>query len=69
MSEQRVMDCFKKVLKIADAFVAFQPDAKSLKIYVAILNKFIYFLENPNFTIVNQQILSLFANRLIITDP
>ena len=46
------MDCFKKVLKLAEAAVSAQPDANSFKIYLLLLNKFLYFLQAENFNAV-----------------
>ena len=46
------MDCFKKVLKLADVLMNNQPDPAILKIYIEILNKFLYFLEEEDFTSV-----------------
>jgi len=49
-SEQRVMECFKKALKITDANFNSHPDAKNFHLYIAILNKFIYYLSQEDFT-------------------
>lgn len=42
-NEQRIMDAFKKALKITDASFGTQPTAKHFHLYLAILNKFLYY--------------------------
>jgi len=43
------MECFKKALKITDAGFSSKPDGKNFHLYVAILNKFLYYFGLPNF--------------------
>lgn len=46
------MECFKKVLKLAEVVNSSQLTNKNIGLYVAILNKFIYFLEQDSFDAV-----------------
>jgi len=48
-SEQKVIDCFKKVLKLADVCWTAHQTNHHLKLYIAILNKFVYFLSIEEF--------------------
>lgn len=43
------MDCFKRALKITDANFNAHPNEKNFKLYVAILNKFLYFFIREDF--------------------
>lgn len=43
------MECFKRALKITDANFNTKPDEKNFKLYVSILNKFLYFFNDDNF--------------------
>jgi len=46
----RVLECFKKCLKLADVCWNAHATNNHLKLYVAILNKFLYFLEKDEFS-------------------
>jgi vacuolar protein sorting-associated protein 35 len=48
-NEQKVVECFKKVLKLADVCWSAHATNNHLKLYVAILNKFLYFLNIEDF--------------------
>lgn len=48
-NETRVMECFKKALKITDANFTAHPNEKNFKLYVAILNKFLYYFAKDDF--------------------
>jgi len=45
-----VLECFKKCLKLADVCWHAHATNNHLKLYVAILNKFLYFLEKDEFS-------------------
>lgn len=53
------MECFKKVLKLAEVVNSSQPTNKNIGLYVAILNKFIYFLEDDSFDAVLPELQSV----------
>ena len=46
------MECFKKVLRLAEIVNNAQLNNENLKLYVSILNKFVYFIEKEGFTAV-----------------
>lgn len=48
-SEVRVMECFKKALKITDASFGSHPNSHHFHLYVAILNKFLYYYNMDSF--------------------
>ena len=52
-NETRVMECFKKALKITDAQFNANPNAKHFHLYLAILNKFLFYFEHDDFTSVS----------------
>jgi len=47
--DARVLECFKKCLKLADVCWNAHATNNHLKLYVAILNKFLYFLTQDDF--------------------
>lgn len=55
------MECFKKALKITDANFTARPDEKNFKLYVSILNKFLYYFANPEFQSVWKEIFFVIA--------
>jgi len=49
-SKEKVLECFKKCKKLADVCWNAHATNNHLKLYVAILNKFLYFLNQDEFT-------------------
>lgn len=48
-NENRIMECFKKALKSTDAIFNTHPNEKNFTLYVAILNKFLYYFSRGDF--------------------
>jgi len=48
-NEHRVMECFKKALKSTEAIFNAHPNEKNFTLYVAILNKFLYYFGKDEF--------------------
>lgn len=48
-NEGRVMECFKKALKITDASFGSHPTSHHFHLYIAILNKFLYYFNIDSF--------------------
>ena len=46
------MECFKKALKSTDAIFNTHPNEKNFTLYVAILNKFLYYFSRGDFQAV-----------------
>jgi len=52
-NEHRVMECFKKALKSTEAIFNAHPNEKNFTLYVAILNKFLYYFAKDEFQAIS----------------
>ena len=51
------MECFKKALKITDASFSSKPNKENFHLYIAILNKFLYYFNHDDFQAVRRELL------------